>query len=595
MTGPIRRLQKNPIFKYASSIKLAIPLLLIVAATVAWGTIIESRYNADLARRMVYQSDWFTVLLALLWLNIFCATVSRIPFKLHHLGFVITHIGLLTLLAGGMITSTWGIDGVLRVQQGNSENSVSLPQLVVGVAPLGSRNFQYHDVAQVMSQKSAEQLGNLNETFGHLFKIERYFPFTEIKTGFQEGGGNNDIALSFILRSQFFNVSEFLHSKLNPRMQMGPATLELTLDSEKTAPLKPVKATRSSEEPTLQILDTKSAMVKASITLKELQSKKRILHEGAEISLVRSLKFATVGQKGLEEGEPGSPNPALELQIKRGDKTIREVLFARFPDFSMNKGPASDIKFVYKVASGDSVPDAQNSAETPPSGQGNVIRFRVPASDQNQVQVELYKDGSSVKKQIVQPGGFVETPWMGMKVFVGSLMRGAQTVQDVKAIDPIPMEALPLGAIEIKSVDDESKFWIPEGESRTLSRQGREYEVYFGRKVLRLPFSLQLVEFTKKDYPGTETAMSYESDVLLPGETVPQKISMNEPLVKDGFTLYQSSYELAPGQPPVSIFSVNRDPGRLIKYWGALILCVGIIIFTVMRSSRYRQWTRRVS
>jgi hypothetical protein len=56
--------------------------------------------------------------------------------------------------------------------------------------------------------------------------------------------------------------------------------------------------------------------------------------------------------------------------------------------------------------------------------------------------------------------------------------------------------------------------------------------------------------------------------------------------------LYQSSYELNPGQPPASIFSVNQDPGRSIKYTGSLILVLGIIIFTVARSSKFKKWRK---
>src|SRR3989344_3127752 len=91
-------IQKNPIFRYFSSVRLAVPLMLIMLVTCAVGTVIESRYDAKIAALMVYRSWWFQVLLSLLWINILFAALSRIPFKKHHTGFVITHIGLLTLL-----------------------------------------------------------------------------------------------------------------------------------------------------------------------------------------------------------------------------------------------------------------------------------------------------------------------------------------------------------------------------------------------------------------------------------------------------------------------------------------------------------------
>jgi cytochrome c biogenesis protein ResB len=110
-----------------------------------------------------------------------------------------------------------------------------------------------------------------------------------------------------------------------------------------------------------------------------------------------------------------------------------------------------------------------------------------------------------------------------------------------------------------------------------------------------LPFAIHLQKFSKVDYPGTETAMSFESDITVNSEANPIKISMNEPLQRAGFTIYQASYILGPNQDPVSIFSVNRDPGRILKYFGSLILCLGIIVFTLMRSNFYRQWKARRS
>jgi cytochrome c biogenesis protein ResB len=82
--------------------------------------------------------------------------------------------------------------------------------------------------------------------------------------------------------------------------------------------------------------------------------------------------------------------------------------------------------------------------------------------------------------------------------------------------------------------------------------------------------------------------MSFESQVKVNSDKETVTISMNEPLKRDGYTLYQSSYQLIPNAPAVSIFSVNQDPGRWIKYLGSLILAIGIIIYTYMRSRLYR-------
>ena len=127
----LQKLQKNKIFKFISSVRLAVPLLITLGIVAALGTIIESRYNTELAKLLLYDSTWFLVLLSFLWINIFCATLSRYPFKKHQVGFVITHIGLLTLLGGSFVTKIYGIDGQVRIVEGETENQVNLPELIL--------------------------------------------------------------------------------------------------------------------------------------------------------------------------------------------------------------------------------------------------------------------------------------------------------------------------------------------------------------------------------------------------------------------------------------------------------------------------------
>ena len=86
--------------------------------------------------------------------------------------------------------------------------------------------------------------------------------------------------------------------------------------------------------------------------------------------------------------------------------------------------------------------------------------------------------------------------------------------------------------------------------------------------------------------------MSFESLVQVARTGIVQKISMNEPLKLEGFTIYQASYSITPEQT-LSIFSVNQDPGRFLKYLGSLILGIGIITITLMRSRVWKNYLKR--
>jgi energy-coupling factor transporter transmembrane protein EcfT len=133
--------------------------------------------------------------------------------------------------------------------------------------------------------------------------------------------------------------------------------------------------------------------------------------------------------------------------------------------------------------------------------------------------------------------------------------------------------------------------WLGSGDRATFELGGETIQISYGPKRVLLPFALELQRFQLERYPGSSQPASFSSLVRVEGDGSSQKvhhISMNEPLEWKGFTFYQSSYEDAEPRPTVSIFSVNRDPGRALKYWGSLILVVGIVHFYVARARTRR-------
>src|SRR5665213_3378746 len=98
-----------------SSIKLALPMILLVSVLLAAGTIVESRFSTAVAKRFVYSTWWFNLALLLLGTNVFCSAISRYPWKKHQTGFVITHLGILIILAGSLITQQYGMDGQIAL------------------------------------------------------------------------------------------------------------------------------------------------------------------------------------------------------------------------------------------------------------------------------------------------------------------------------------------------------------------------------------------------------------------------------------------------------------------------------------------------
>jgi hypothetical protein len=121
------------VFEFLASLKLAVIVLLSLVFSLATATTLESLYDTPTAKFYVYQSWWFHALLGFLGVNIFCSAMSRWPWKPRLYPFVVAHIGILTLLFGSWVTERYGIDGNLRVSEGDTSSEVDLdtPLLVL--------------------------------------------------------------------------------------------------------------------------------------------------------------------------------------------------------------------------------------------------------------------------------------------------------------------------------------------------------------------------------------------------------------------------------------------------------------------------------
>lgn len=129
-----------------------------------------------------------------------------------------------------------------------------------------------------------------------------------------------------------------------------------------------------------------------------------------------------------------------------------------------------------------------------------------------------------------------------------------------------------------KLAGTEHQFWLSDFSKETLQVDNLTFTGSIGKKIITLPFSLTLLDFKMAKNPGTMDAASYESFVTINNEEPKQHVYMNHPLKKESFTFYQSSYFQDEEGHFHSVFSVNRDPGRMIKYFGAFLLVLGLTL-----------------
>src|SRR5688500_12546896 len=105
---PLRFLER--LLDFSGSLKLAIPLLLALAAYLGAATFYEARYGAEALQHVVYGRRVFVPLLALLATTIKAAVNVRNPWKRKQTEISITHIGLEVMLTGCLLSLYRSVD-----------------------------------------------------------------------------------------------------------------------------------------------------------------------------------------------------------------------------------------------------------------------------------------------------------------------------------------------------------------------------------------------------------------------------------------------------------------------------------------------------
>ncbi len=130
--------QCNSLFRFFASLKLAVVLLAVLIIGAITGTIYESSFDAKVARAYVYGAPWFNLWLVFLATNLTVSALSRWPWKKHHIAFLVTHLGIITLLTGSLIGRIWGIEGTITLFKSDPPTNRLLVRFSRGISSSSS-------------------------------------------------------------------------------------------------------------------------------------------------------------------------------------------------------------------------------------------------------------------------------------------------------------------------------------------------------------------------------------------------------------------------------------------------------------------------
>ncbi|UQD57195.1 cytochrome c biogenesis protein CcsA [Flavobacterium sp. K5-23] len=114
-------MNKN-IFSILFSTRLMAVLFLTFAIAMGAGTFIESKYNTDTARILVYNSWWFEVIMVFFMIN-FIGNIKRYQlFKKEKWATLLLHLAFVFILLGAFVTRYISFEGMMPIREGAAEN-----------------------------------------------------------------------------------------------------------------------------------------------------------------------------------------------------------------------------------------------------------------------------------------------------------------------------------------------------------------------------------------------------------------------------------------------------------------------------------------
>jgi hypothetical protein len=137
-------------------------------ALVVWGTVYQAEHGLYQAQQKFFYS-WFFFLLGfipfpgtvmilfILFVNLVCVLFFRVGFKLANLGNIITHLGIIILLAGGFFSFYFSEESSLMLKEGESSNMSSsrhLWELAAWELKSGDKDVYAVDTAGFSSGKT---------------------------------------------------------------------------------------------------------------------------------------------------------------------------------------------------------------------------------------------------------------------------------------------------------------------------------------------------------------------------------------------------------------------------------------------------------
>ena len=552
----------NRIFRFISSIKLAVPLLSIIIGILIWATFYESQVGTTTVQREIYKSPWFGALMFMLALNLGMSALSRYPWRgARKIGFAITHFGLIVLIAGSAAVIHLGVEGMLLVRTDAGYND---------------RIRIDGDVLEVLNAEGEIERGNIfikedgsvNPRFVGGLELEGYSENTVKTVNFVEGATVDNPAITLALHSdrmgQTINRSLAVAPSSYSSLALGPAELDLVKAHSKSQLEKLLSPPVENEHPWGEVIVT-SDIASGSFDLQE--NKDNAVDIGS--LKVKVLDFFPDFRLD-ENNRPISAsdrfnNPAVLLSVASDRGLERWFVFGN-PDFSP----------IHASISGERIPNLQIDYQVPPTQATDY--FKVIVGKDNQLYYAAnssqgFNSGEYAVGDSVAPG------WADFQITLAEYIPHAQIEREVVLAQNSNVQGSP--ALLVKTPTGQET-WLPWAEPTAIADAEGEIYAAFSPNFFELPFAIKLEDFIVDRNEGSQSVAMWTSKITIADRqnniVEPRDVWMNHPTWYKGWKIAQASWN--PGDLRQSTLQVKREPTWVtaLTWLGSGLVISGIAI-----------------
>ena len=548
---------------------LTVVLLCSLMACLAGATLGVVEEGAERTHELFYQALWFKVLVGCLAVNLSLGLfVSGWTGATRWAG-VLIRAGVLTVLAGGLVTQQFGVTGQLTLVEGHSLKHFNVSSDAVWVQDRldGHRAVVELEPGPIGGPAPVDVPETATLELPHLgaARILSYLPdmqWTQRVTG---DGLEPNPAVLLRLSSDAQTHEAWIFPQAIAALGAREARFHVIPDRVSLKRMLPVLLAEPGDF--IGLVRAEFGNQTFEFPIEEcFDNAVPIGESGFSFQVLQYMPHAVLGSDDTVVNQSERPvNPAIELVVVGPTGAEKHVLFAKDPEIEPSHVSESD----------DTVLVAFLAPERPKPD----TPIEVLMGPDSRLYARLYWVGSDVIGHFLEVGQPVETPWPGTWLTVVKLLERARVEMVAVATESPRIHRSPGLLLELLNSNLTREFWLQKGRPRRVTLGDREFELTYGDAERELGFEVRLNRFRVDRYPGGSKPRSFESQVTLTdhaaGISEESTIDMSHPASFAGLILSQSSYRVG-GDQATSVLSVSRDPGRSVLHAGLLMILIGL-------------------